>query len=116
MFTTRTECINFLVSQGLVEPLCKVAINECFNQVPVPAEEDNDLCRVLVSEVVSQVVKVPEDVCLAAYDEVIGNDVEIKHDGIYILDELKYNLEGELIPQPEPAPAEQNAPSTETVQ
>lgn len=111
MFKTRKECVDFLISKGCVEALAKVAINECFNQIPQPAETDEDLCRICTGPDSVELVVVPEETALEAYYEIVDNDLETKHDGIYILGELSYTLDGDVIvKQPETS-----APEGETL-
>lgn len=109
--TTRTQAIDFLVAEGKPLAMARVAVNEAFNQIPV--ENDKDELRMVVSPNESLIInEVSEESVLAAYDEVISSDFDSTEDGIFILDELKYDLEGDLIV----AEQLQNAPSTDTQQ
>jgi hypothetical protein len=111
-FTTRHEAVAYLVETGKPLAMAKVAINECFNQIPVPKDEDNDLLRIVTGPETTQVATASTEIVNQAYDEVIGCDFDCGDEGISIMGELKYDLKGDLIPPP----AEQNAPSTEVTQ
>jgi hypothetical protein len=110
MFTTRTSAIAFLVSTGAPEAMARVAVNECFNTIPHP---DDDLLRTVTSLNTAQLCQVDEATLRSAYDDVIANDFDAQPDGIYILDVLKYDINGNpLLPDED----KQNAPSSDTVQ
>lgn len=116
-FTTRTQCVDYLVAEGYDKAIAKIAINECFNQIPVAPEEDKDLCREVISETESKITTVPPELCKKAFDEVLLEDISINNVSISIQGEPKYDLMGELLPtELPPAAKEQNAPSTETQQ
>lgn len=113
---TRSAAVAFLIAAAKPEGLAKVVVNELFNQIPVKAEEDQDRLWVVTGADTSAIQQTTTgDELLEAYDEIIASDVDIDPEGILVLDELKYTLFGDLIPPPA-APAEGNAPSTDTVQ
>src|SRR5687768_7946 len=95
---TRSEAVQLLVKHDKVEALAKVAINEVFNQIP--PDEPDDKLRMVIGEKDSLVLdEVSPETVLAAFDEVIGEDVEVDPQGISILGKLKYDLEGNVLPE-----------------